>query len=44
MGCYVMVTNRLFLGSAAELSMEKESGSTAKISLKNVKELEIAKY
>ena len=26
------------------LSMEKESGNTAKISSKNIKELEIAKY
>ena len=32
MGCYVMVTDRLFLGETGELSMEKASGSTAKVS------------
>ena len=42
MGCYVMVTNRLFLGETGELSMEKASGSTAKISSNIVKNLEIA--
>ena len=34
MGCYVMVTNRLFLGYTGELSMEKETGSTVKVNSK----------
>ena len=43
MGCYVMVTNRLFLGETGELSMEKASGSTSKVSSDIVKKkLEIA--
>ena len=37
MGCYVMVTNQLFLGKTGELSMEKASGSTAMVSLNIVK-------
>ena len=37
MGCYVMVTNQLFLGKNGELSMEKASGSTAKVSSNIVK-------
>ena len=37
MGCYVMVTNRLFLGENGKLSMKKASGSTAKVSLNIVK-------
>ena len=37
MGCYVMVTNRLFIGETGELSMEKASGSTAKVSSNIVK-------
>ena len=37
-----MVTNRLFLGLTGEFSMEKASGSTAKVSSKIVKEQEIA--
>ena len=37
MGCYVMVTNRLFLGETGELSMEKASGSTSKVSSNIVK-------
>ena len=44
MGCYVMFTNPLFLGKNGELSMEKASGSTAKVSSKLFKELEKAKY
>ena len=40
---YVMVTNRLFLGRSRELSMEKASGSTAKVASKIDKELEKAK-
>ena len=43
MGFYVMVTNRLFLGQTCEVSMEKANGSTAKVSSKIVKELEIEK-
>ena len=43
MGYYVMVTNRLFLAKTGELSMEKASGSTAKVSSKIDKELEKAK-
>ena len=42
MGRYVTVTNHLFLGKTGKLRMEKASGSTAKISVKIVKELEIA--
>ena len=42
MGCYVMATNRLCLGETGELSMEKASGSTAKVSSNTVKTLEIA--
>ena len=42
MGCYVMVTNPLSCGYTEELSMEKASGSSAKISSTLVKELEIA--
>ena len=37
MGCYVMVTNRLFLGYTGELSMEKASGNTSKVSSNIVK-------
>ena len=37
MGCYVMVTNQLFLGKNGELNMEKASGSTAKVSSNIVK-------
>ena len=37
MGCYVIVTNRLFIGETGELSMEKASGSTAKVSSNIVK-------
>ena len=37
MGYYVMVTNRLFLGETGELSMEKASGSTSKVSSDIVK-------
>ena len=44
MGCYLMVTNRLFLCLARDLSMEKASGSAAKVPSKNVKELAIATY
>ena len=38
MGCYLMVTNRLFLGLTGQLSMGKASGSAAKVSSKIVKE------
>ena len=41
MGCYVMVTNPLSRVQTGELSMEKASGSTEKISSTIVKELEI---
>ena len=44
MGCYVIVTNRLFVGYTEELGMEKASRSTAKVSSKIVEELEKAKY
>ena len=44
MNGYVMVTNRLFLVKTRALSKEMESGSTAKVSSQNVKELKIAKY
>ena len=37
MGCYVIFTNRLFLGQTGELSMEKASGSTSKVSSNIVK-------
>ena len=43
MGCYVTVTNRLFLGYTGELSMEKESETTANVSSKIVKEVNMAK-
>ena len=36
MGCYDMVTNRLFLSQTGKLSMEKASGSTANVSSKMV--------
>ena len=42
MGCNVVVTNRLCLGLTGEFSMEKASLSTAKVSSKIVKELELA--
>ena len=44
MSCYINVTNGLLLGETGELSIEKASGSVAKVSSKIVKELEIAKY
>ena len=44
MGCYLMVTNQLFLGQTGELSIGKASESAAKLSSKVVKELEIASY
>ena len=42
MGCYVKVSNQLFLGQTGEFSMGKASESAAKLSSKIVKELEIA--
>ena len=42
MGCYLMVTNQLFLGYTGELSIEKASESAAKVSSKIVKEVDIA--
>ena len=42
MGCYLIITYQLFFGLSGELSMEKASGSAAKVSSKTVKELEIA--
>ena len=42
MGLYVMVTDPLSRGLTGELSMEKARGSTAKISPRIVKKLEIA--
>ena len=37
MGCYLMVTNQLFLGYTGELSMEKASGRAAKVPSKLLK-------
>ena len=37
MGCYVMVTNWLFLGYTGKFSMEKASRSTEKVSSKMLK-------
>ena len=42
MGCYLMVTNQLFLGKAEEFTMGKASESAAKLSSKIIQELEIA--
>ena len=42
MGCYVMVTNRLFLGQTGEVSIEKEWKYSKGI-FKIVKEMEMAK-
>ena len=42
MGCYLIVTNRLFLGQTEEVSMGKASESAAKLSSNIAKELEIA--
>ena len=44
MGCYLMVTNRLFLGETGKLSMEKGKRKCSKGIFKIVEELEIAKY
>ena len=40
MGCFVRVTNPLILGDTGEVSKEKASGSTPKVSSKNLKEVE----
>ena len=42
MGCYLMVTNQLFLGQTEQFSMVKASESAAKLPSKIVKELEKA--
>ena len=41
MGCYLMVTNQLFLGQTEEFSVGKASETAAKLSSKLVKEIEI---